>query len=138
MTDIKSKKVVQTQPFANWLDNLADQVAKAAILERIDRLKKGLLGNAKLLTNAPGVHELIIDIGPGYRVYFHRAGDTIVLLLLGGDKSTQKSDIKKAAKMVADMVAQQAAARKKRQDGEKAAVKAATKNSGSKAKSKRK
>ena len=119
MGDVIEKKVVETRPFTAWIAGLADQIGKGAILDRIERLKRGLLGVAKPLTNAPGVYELVIDVGPGYRVYYTQAGNTIVLLLLGGDKRSQKADIKTASTMVAEMVAQQKAARKKREEEEK-------------------
>lgn len=73
-------------PFANWLAKLRDQDAKAKVLTRLDRLAMGNFGDDKYLRD--GVHELRIPHGKGYRVYYGRTGDTIVLLLCGGDKST--------------------------------------------------
>lgn len=81
-------------PFGEWLDSLADRRAKAKIKERLKRVSLGNLRNCKSV--GEGVFELKIDYGPGYRVYFGQIGTTIVLLLLGGDKSTQEQDIRKA------------------------------------------
>lgn len=81
-------------PFAEWLDSLRDRKAKAKIKERLKRVSLGNLGDCKSVGG--GVFELRIDYGPGYRVYFGQVGTTIVLLLVGGDKSTQEQDIRKA------------------------------------------
>ncbi len=81
-------------PFTGWLDRLKDAKAKAAIFKRIARLRLGLFGDAKPVGG--GVHELRVDIGPGYRVYYARSGKEIILLLCGGDKRTQDADIIKA------------------------------------------
>lgn len=80
--------------FGKWLESLDDLKAQARIATRIDRLTLGLLGDAKSLRD--GVSELRIDHGPGYRVYFAREGRTVILLLCGGDKRTQRSDTKRA------------------------------------------
>jgi len=81
-------------PFSIWLKSLNDGKARARIRVRIDRLKRGNFGDSKSV--GEGVYELRIDYGPGYRVYFGKVGLTIVLLLCGGDKSTQPVDIRKA------------------------------------------
>jgi putative addiction module killer protein len=81
-------------PFAEWLDSLLDKKAKGKIKERLKRVSLGNLGDCKSV--GEGVFELRIDYGPGYRVYFGQIGSTIVLILLGGDKSTQNQDIRKA------------------------------------------
>ena len=81
-------------PFAEWLSSLRDLNAVVKIEQRLDRVRLGNLGNSKSV--GEGVCELKIDFGPGYRVYFGQFGSTIVLLLCGGDKSTQKQDIRKA------------------------------------------
>ncbi|CAK0745141.1 Protein containing DUF891 [Gammaproteobacteria bacterium] len=78
-------------PFGDWLAKLRDQEAKAKILTRFDRLEMGNFGDHKYLRD--GVYELRIPHGKGYRVYYGRDGDTIVLLLYGGDKSSQNKDI---------------------------------------------
>ena len=80
--------------FARWLNGLRDRQAAARVLRRIDRLERGLFGDCKPC--GAGVWELRVDWGPGYRVYYARAGETIVLLLCGGDKRTQPADILKA------------------------------------------
>lgn len=81
-------------PFERWLDALRDVRARARIKKRLDRIGLGNLGDFKPV--GEGVMELRIDYGPGYRVYFARSGATIVLLLCGGDKSTQEQDILRA------------------------------------------
>jgi len=81
-------------PYQLWLRRLRDKTAIAAITRRIIRIELGELGDHKRLGD--GVSELPIDVGPGYRVYFGTIGRTIVLLLLGGTKSTQARDIEQA------------------------------------------
>jgi putative addiction module killer protein len=81
-------------PFALWLDSLRDRQARVRIKKRIDRVGLGNLGDFKPV--GEGVMELRIDFGPGYRVYFAQIEATIVLLLCGGDKSTQEQDISRA------------------------------------------
>jgi putative addiction module killer protein len=78
-------------PFDEWFDNLRDTKAKTKINKRLNRVNLGNLGDHRLLRE--GVFELRIDYRPGYRVYFGQIGTTIVLLLCGGDKSTQEKDI---------------------------------------------
>lgn len=78
-------------PFREWLSDLRDVGAQARIRVRLNRVRLGNLGDAKSVGG--GVSELRVDHGPGYRVYFARSGNTIVLLLCGGDKSTQQRDI---------------------------------------------
>jgi putative addiction module killer protein len=81
-------------PFRDWFDNLSD-IKTAAILERrITRLELGNFGNCEPV--GAGLFEQKIDYGPGYRIYFGKTANKIILLLLGGDKSTQREDILKA------------------------------------------
>jgi putative addiction module killer protein len=80
--------------FAHWLEELADRQARARIKTRIDRVSLGNFGDVEPVGEA--VSELRIDWGPGYRVYFARTGKTILLLLCGGDKRTQRRDIENA------------------------------------------
>ena len=87
-------------PFVNWLDRLRDRVARAKIRVQIDRLTLGNFGKCRFLRN--GVGELKVAWGPGYRVYFAMMDQKAVLLLCGGDKSTQQADIAKADKYWAD------------------------------------
>jgi putative addiction module killer protein len=82
------------QPFAEWLGGLADRQARARIQARLARVAAGNLGDVERVGG--GVLELRIDWGPGYRMYFARVRNVIVLLLCGGDKRTQQRDIKRA------------------------------------------
>ncbi len=81
-------------PFQEWLASLRDQHAKARVAVRINRVTAGNFGDHKPVGG--GVWELRIDTGPGYRVYYSLAGQQLVLLLTGGDKSSQQADIEKA------------------------------------------
>jgi putative addiction module killer protein len=87
-------EVRQTPEYAAWFATLRDRVAKTRIDIRIRRLSLGNPGDAKPIGD--GVSELRIDHGPGYRVYFVQRGSVLVVLLAGGDKSTQAQDIRKA------------------------------------------
>jgi putative addiction module killer protein len=89
-----------TYAFRDWRDGLRDSRAKAAIARRIDRLASGNPGAAKFL--GKGVSELLIDHGPGYRVYYMRRGALLIVLLCGGDKSTQSKDIAEAMELAAN------------------------------------
>lgn len=80
--------------FSEWFAALADRQAQARIRVRIDRIERGLFGDCEPV--GEGVWELRIDWGPGYRVYYARAGETILLLLCGGDKRKQQADIERA------------------------------------------
>ncbi len=81
-------------PYEEWMDDLPDMRAHAAIQARVSRLEFGNPGNYRYV--GQGVRELKIDFGPGYRVYYGEDGDTLIILLCGGDKSSQKRDIRKA------------------------------------------
>lgn len=94
-------EVRQTKEFSKWLKKLKDVVAKVAIVRRLDRMKEGNFGDSKSVGN--GVFELRVDVGKGYRVYFTNKNNRVVILLVGGDKSTQKEDIKTAKKMVGEV-----------------------------------
>ena len=87
-------------PFEDWLEGLRDRKARAAIDARIARLGLGLVGQVREVDR--GVHELKVDIGQGYRVYFGNVSNVVVLLLSGGDKRTQKADIKRAREFWSD------------------------------------
>lgn len=78
-------------PLKEWLANLSDRQARARVLVRIQRMAAGNFGDCKPLSD--GVWELRIDYGPGYRVYYARAGEKLLLLLAGGDKRKQPTDI---------------------------------------------
>jgi putative addiction module killer protein len=84
----------ETDTYARWFARLKDREARARILVRIRRLSFGNAGDTKAVGG--GVSELRIDYGPGYRVYFVRRGETLIVLLGGGDKSTQAADIRAA------------------------------------------
>ena len=86
--------------FGGWLNGLKDKRTKAKIAARIDRLSYGAFGDCKALRG--GLFELRINWGPGYRVYYAIIGKTCVLLLAGGDKSRQSSDVKRALKNLED------------------------------------
>lgn len=81
-------------PLTDWLRGLRDPVTRARVVARIDRLKAGLLGDWKLVSD--GVFELRIDVGPGFRIYYGQDGKLLILLLCGGDKRTQSKDIENA------------------------------------------
>ncbi len=90
-------EVRQTEAFAAWLDGLRDNRAKERIAQRIVRLQAGLFGDTK--TVGSGVSELRIDYGPGYRLYFIKRVKVVIVLLCGGDKSSQSRDIQAAKAM---------------------------------------
>lgn len=94
-------EVRQTRRFETWLRELKDVKARLRIAVRIERLQAGHLGDCKQI--GQGVGELRIDHGPGYRVYFVRRGDAIVVLLCGGDKRTQDRDITLALKLAKEV-----------------------------------
>lgn len=95
--DIAVIEIRKTETFAKWLDGLHDLRARARILARIERLASGNPGDVKSV--GEGVSELRIDYGPGYRVYYKKQGPKVVILLAGGDKSTQAKDIKVALRL---------------------------------------
>lgn len=95
-------------PFDKWVSKLRDRRAMARIVQRIKRVQEGNLGATSSVGG--GVHELKIDYGPGYRVYFGREGDEIVILLCGGTKATQSGDIATAKAYWADYEARKAEA----------------------------
>lgn len=84
----------KTPEFSMWMKNLRDRRAASRIGIRIDRLRQGYAGDVKPVGD--GVSEMRIDCGPGYRVYFVQRAEVAVLLLCGGDKSSQDRDIRKA------------------------------------------
>jgi putative addiction module killer protein len=87
-------RVEETEVYREWINSLKDRVGRARIQVRVDRLVHGNPGKRRELTE--GVSELKIDFGPGYRVYYTQRGDRLLLLLVGGDKSTQQQDIERA------------------------------------------
>lgn len=93
-------EVRQTDTFTSWLRALKDANAVARIAARIRRLELGNLGDKPV---GEGVSELRIDYGPGYRIYFIQQGNTVVILLCGGDKRTQNKDIRAAKRMAKEV-----------------------------------
>jgi putative addiction module killer protein len=87
-------RVEKTDVYRDWIDTLKDRAGRARVLVRVDRLIQGNPGQHRDL--AEGVSELKVDFGPGYRVYYAQRGSRLLLLLAGGDKSTQQKDIAKA------------------------------------------
>jgi putative addiction module killer protein len=87
----------QTEEFRKWRVRLKDERARVMVASRLDRLSFGLAGDAEPV--GQGVSELRIHHGPGYRIYFQKRGGTIIVLLCGGDKSTQEKDIKTAKRL---------------------------------------
>ena len=87
-------RVETTEVYVNWINSLKDRVGRARIQVRVDRLVHGNPGQHRALVN--GVFELKIDFGPGYRVYYTEHAGVLVVLLAGGDKSTEQNDIRTA------------------------------------------
>ena len=83
-----------TEVYRDWINSLKDLAGRARVQVRVDRLVHGNPGQHRVLTD--GVCELKIDFGPGYRVYYTERGGALIVLLAGGDKSTQAQDIKTA------------------------------------------
>ncbi len=94
-------EVRKTDTFAKWLDGLRDLRARARVQVRIQRLATGNPGDVKPI--GEGVSELRIDYGPGYRVYFTKRGDRLIILLAGGDKATQSRDIANAVQLAREL-----------------------------------
>ena len=92
-------------PFRAWLLDLPDAKIRARIRVRLNRVRLGNMGDVR--TIGRGVHELRFHFGAGYRVYFGRSGSTVVILLCGGDKGSQKRDIERAHAYWADYLARQ-------------------------------
>jgi putative addiction module killer protein len=90
-------EIRQTEIFAKWFANLRDRKAKARIQARIDRMEIGNFGDVAPV--GQGVSEMRISYGPGYRVYFIQKATIVIIILCGGDKSTQRSDIIKAKEL---------------------------------------
>jgi len=94
-------EIRQTEGYFQWFKSLNDREARGRIDARIRRMSLGNLGDVKPV--GEGVSELRIDYGPGYRVYFAQRGQTLVVLLAGGDKKTQDRDIKKALELAREL-----------------------------------
>jgi len=87
------KKIIETELYGKWIKKLKDNKVKAKIYDRVRRLAKGHSGDSRFLGD---ISELRINYGSGYRVYYKDTGKEIIILLCGGDKSTQEADIEKA------------------------------------------
>lgn len=94
-------EIRKTEHFANWLDSLRDIQAKARVMVRIERLASGNAGDVKPV--GEGVSEMRINYGPGYRVYFIQRGSELIILLAGGDKSSQSRHIKAAVRLAQNL-----------------------------------
>lgn len=93
-------EIRQHPDFAAWLRKLRDRQAQTRIAIRLVRIQSGLMGDVKYFG---GIGEIRIDYGPGYRLYFAKRGETIVVLLCGGDKATQDRDISRAMELAKDV-----------------------------------
>jgi len=94
-------EIRRTERFARWIDGLRDIRGRARILARIERLAGGNPGDVKRIRG--GISEMRIDHGPGYRVYFKKRGQELIILLAGGDKSTQAKDIEAALRLARNL-----------------------------------
>lgn len=94
-------EIRQTETYVDWFDSLRDRQARARINIRIRRLSEGNPGDVKPV--GQGVSELRIDYGPGYRVYFVQSGETLIILLAGGDKKTQDRDVQTVLNLAQDL-----------------------------------
>ena len=94
-------KVKKSTHFEKWMNSLKDLKGKITIARRIERMSNGNFGDAKSVDN--GISELRITVGPAYRVYFTKFDDRLIVLLIGGDKSTQSKDITKAKMLLEEI-----------------------------------
>ena len=94
-------EIRKTERFARWIDDLRDIRGRARVLARIERLAGGNPGDVKRIRE--GISEIRIDYGPGYRVYFKKRGRELIILLSGGDKSTQARDIEAALRLAQNL-----------------------------------
>ncbi|WP_201643018.1 type II toxin-antitoxin system RelE/ParE family toxin [Paraburkholderia metrosideri] len=94
-------KLIITPEFDTWLSRIRDRQAATAIIGRLSRARLGNLGLWRAVGG--GISEMKIDVGKGYRVYFTQRGDVLVIILCGGDKSTQSADIKRAKVIAKDL-----------------------------------
>ena len=94
-------RIRTTEVYRDWINELRDRAARARIQVRVDRLAHGNPGQYRNLTN--GISELKIDVGPGYRVYYTQRGDELIVLLVGGDKSSQQNNIALAQELARNL-----------------------------------
>jgi len=95
-------QIRQTEVFSNCLGDLGDKKAKARILARLDAVRLGNLGDTKSVGG--GIHELRVHVGPGYRIYFAPQRKIVLILLCGGEKSTQSRDIARAKRLLKELI----------------------------------
>jgi len=93
--------IQQTHKFSQWLTKLKDMRARIAIVRRLERAQSGNLGDVKSVGER--VFEMRVDMGAGYRLYYTMRGNELIILLVGGDKSTQQRDIEKAIEMAKEI-----------------------------------
>lgn len=93
--------VIQTEDFREWLDALKDMKVQVRIVARLRLAEAGNLGDWKSVGD--GLSEMRVDVGPGYRLYFTRRQNILIVMLAGGDKSTQARDIKRAQKLLTQL-----------------------------------
>lgn len=93
--------VQQTHKFSQWLIKLKDMRARISIARRLERAQAGNPGDVKSV--GENIYEMRIDLGPGYRLYYTMRGNELIILLVGGDKSTQTKDIEKAKEMAKEI-----------------------------------
>lgn len=96
-----SYEICTTTAFEDWVKKLKDRRAVLAIAQRLDRATKGNLGD--IVSVGDGISEMRIFVGQGYRLYFTMRGDELIILLCGGDKSSQQRDIQKAKQMAKNL-----------------------------------
>ena len=94
-------RVQITEVYRDWINSLKDRTGRARIQVRVDRLVHGNPGQSRYLSD--GVSELKIDVGPGYRVYYTERRGELIILLAGGDKSTQRKDIRAAVELARNL-----------------------------------
>jgi putative addiction module killer protein len=94
-------EIRRTEVFTSWLDDLRDSRVRVRVLARLDRVAQGVFGDTKVIGET--VSELRIDYGPGYRIYYTKRRRTVVFLLVGGDKSSQERDIKRAIRLAQNL-----------------------------------
>ena len=93
-------EIIQSDDFREWHSGLRDPIGRARVTARLRLAQQGNLGDWKFLRD--GVSEMRIDVGPGYRAYFTRRGNTVIVLLCGGDKRRQDADIERAIKLASN------------------------------------
>ena len=99
----KNYKIFKTEIFSEWFNNIKENKLQKIIIDRLDRVAIGNLGDYKQLKDAKNIYELRIHYGAGYRLYFTQRDEVIIILLCGGSKTSQKQDIKRAKQILAEV-----------------------------------